>query len=303
MQLLQKLRDSSAIDSLVGDLERVEREARGLTSKIIGFLNQCSGPIIIYSYTGYGYTPASLLYWSSLIFQSSRHPVLAESEEVSIYLLPYREDYSVIVFSTGEYSKLIQSIQVMRLLGVNYYAIAPKPPTGSIESMARHYGVEIIPVGNLVEATLYMTLASFFTASELYKTELNARGKRLFEHGREGFAFTVKSFIEKYVEVLEAVSSKSPVVVTSTRFLEAPSILLSNVLREHGLASTYLPLEEALSIKQRILGVFASTDERVRREFKTRSLGEGLELLLNLEPLEAIVYLAILSYVLYKLKQ
>ncbi len=301
MQLLQVLRDSSALDKVVREIEEVERFARSLSSKLISFLNQSPGNIHIYSYTGFGYSAASLLYWASLIFQGSKHPVLAESEESSIYLLPYREDYSAIVFSTGEYSKLIQSLQVLRILGVEYLAFSPTPPNEMIRNTLRYYNVELIPTNDSVSASLYTTLASFIAISEIYKSSLNIRGKRLFEHGREGFTVTVKSFIEKYSDVIEASLSKPITAITSTRFLEGAGILLSHVLRSIGVEAVYLPVEEALTYNKPLLGVFLSSEERLRREFKTQKGSNLYELVLNVEPLEGIVYTVILSYVLYKL--
>ncbi|MEM4005818.1 MAG: hypothetical protein QXM43_09350, partial [Desulfurococcaceae archaeon] len=176
MQLLQKLRDGTIIETLINEVSEVEHEARSFSKRILDFLVQSRGSVFLFSYTGYGYTPASLMYWYSLTFQSSKHPVLAEAEESSIYLLPYRDDLSLLIFSTGEYSKLIPALQVARVLGVDYLALAPEPPTDNLKAIAKFYAVERIPsrIQDRIKAALFMTLASFFAISDLYKSGLEA---------------------------------------------------------------------------------------------------------------------------------
>jgi hypothetical protein len=242
------------------------------------------------------------MYWYSLTFQSIKHPVLTEAEESSIYLLPYRDDLSILIFSTGEYSKLIATLQVARVLGVDYLAIAPEPPTDNLKSIAKFYGVEQAPLKGVFETALFTTLASFFAVSELYKSGLEARGRRLFAHGQEGFAVTTKSFIEKYIGELSKIMEHDDIHITSTRFLEASTILLSHAIRELGKSAKYIPLEEALSLDAPLIAVFLTTEERVRRELKVLKQSPLIELLLNVDPLEGIVYLTLLSYIIARSK-
>jgi hypothetical protein len=302
MQLLQKLRDSSTIEEFTSEIFEIENKARVFSRKILDFLTQSRGNTILYSYTGYGYTPASLMYWYSLTFQSTKHPLLTEAEESSIYLLPYRDDLSILVFSTGEYSKLVATLQVARVLGVDYLAIAPEPPTDNLKSIAKFYGVEQVPLQGKVETALFATLASFFAISELYKSGLEARGRRLFTHGQEGFAVTARSFIEKYIDELDKIMKHDDIYITSTRFLEASAILLTHAIRELGKSAKYVPLEEAVNLDAPLLAVFLTTEERVRREFKALKHGSMIEFLLNVDPLEGIVYLTLLSYIIARSK-
>jgi|GEM_PF-692823 len=298
MQLLQVLRDSNYINTLVERIQELEKRARDLSFKIVDFLKNASGDIILYSYTGFGYTPASMLYWSHLIFQASKQAIIAECEEASIHIFPYRENIAALIFSTGEYSKLIQALQVARVLGTPYYAMAPPPPSENLKLALKHLGVKATPFEDPVEATLYMTIASFAAISELYKDKLGARGKRLHDHGKEGFATTAKEFIEKYSSILETSLKAQPIKITSTRFLEAPTLLLARALRELKINATYTPLEDIFT-SDNVLGIFLTVEERIRRELRTRLRERLIELTLNLDPLEAIVYLTVLSYVLY----
>jgi hypothetical protein len=301
MQLLQVLRDSNYIDTLIERIQELEKRAKDLSLKIVDFLKNASGDVILYSYTGLGYTPASILYWSHLIFQANKQSIIAECEEASIHILPYRENIAALIFSTGEYSKLIQALQVARILGTPYYAMAPLPPSENLKLVLKHLGVETTPFEDLIEAALYMTIASFTAISELYKDKLGVRGRRLHDHGREGFAVTVKEFIEKYSSILEVFLKAQPIKITSTRFLEAPTLLLVRALRELKINATYIPLED-VSTSDNVLGIFLTAEERIKKELRTKLRERLIELTFNLDPLEVIVYLAVLSYVLYNAK-
>lgn len=301
MQLLQKLRDSSNLGLLTQEISQVESEARNLSRKLLDFLVQSRGTTILYSYTGLGYVPASLMYWFSLTFQSGKYPVLAEAEEASIYLAPYRDDFSLVIFSTGEYSKLITAIQVARMLEIEYFAIAPEPPAENLKQLARHYDVITIPYQDQVKTVLFTVITAFLALSELHKGALSSRGQRLFSHGAEGFACVFQSLVEKYVSTIESATRCSSLIVTSSRFLEAPAILLSYALRSSGLNVHYSPLEGIPSSTETpILGVFLTTEERIRREFKTTKKASLLELLLNVDPLEAPVYVSLLAYAIIR---
>ncbi|MEM4717367.1 MAG: hypothetical protein QXE81_01230 [Desulfurococcaceae archaeon] len=303
MQLLQKLRDSSFIESVVKEIEEAEIRAREYSNNILNFLTQSSGNIITYSYTGYGYTPASLMYWYSLTFQSTKFPLLLEAEESSIYLLPYRDDIAIIIYSTGEYSKLIQTIQVARVLNVDYIAFTPEPRQEQIKSALKYYGVEILSRRDdeKVETVIELTLASFFAISELLRNQIPARGSRLFTHGKEGFSLIAQSLYEKYVGVLESILKHNELFVTSTKFLEASSILLAYSLRQIGIEARYIPLNEALDIETPVLALMLSTDDRAQKEIRHLRSLPLLELVLNVDPLEAMVYIAILAFFLSRL--
>jgi len=237
------------------------------------------------------------MYWYSLTSQSTKLPVIAEAEDSLTYLAPYRDDISLIMFSTGEYSKLVATLQAARILGVDYLAMAPDPPIETLKSVMKYYEVQTIPHRDKLKISLLMALAAFFALSRVFKNSLSSRSRRLFEHGVEGFAVTLRSFIEKYTPVVENVLKFNNVVVTSSKFLEASSMLLAEAFRRAGVSAMYLPFEEVLCLTETpILAVFLSTEERFRREFKAIKKTNTLELLINVDPLESVIYLSLLAY-------
>lgn len=298
MQLLQKLRDSASLEKIVREVAEVEVEAKRFIKEIIDFLNQSRGGLLLFTYTGFGYVPASLMYWYSLTFQSSKHPIIGDAEEVSIYLAPYRDDVSTLIFSTGEYSKLITALQVVKILDIDYKAFAPQPSQENLKSILKYYGVTTLPYNDKFKVALSLTLSSFLALSETYKNSLSSRGKRLFIHGSDGFAITIESFIEKYFPVIEKIVGLREIIITSTRFLEASSILLAQALRQLGLRARYMPIEETINSNTPVLFVALSTEDRIRKEYVASLHKPTFELILNIDPLEAAVYLTILAFII-----
>ncbi|MEM2024936.1 MAG: hypothetical protein QXW94_01425, partial [Desulfurococcaceae archaeon] len=224
MQLLQMLRDSYTLESIVSEVSEVEKQARAFSNKIFYFLNQARGGLILYSYTGYGQLPASIFYWFSITAKSQKHPVLVDVEDAAVYIAPYRDDVSALILSTGEYSKLISGLQAFRTLGVEYRALAPETADERISAIIKHYSIRTIPYKDKIKAALLMTLLSFFASSSIYKNALASRGQRLLGHGSEGFSCTITSFIEKYFSTIESLLKRDRVFVASSKFLEPASL-------------------------------------------------------------------------------
>lgn len=301
MQLLQKLRDSSNIESIKVEVNEIESYVRReLVSPLNTFLTQCKGSIIVYSYTGYGYIPASILYWYYLTMSSSKYPLLMEAEDTAIYMAPYREDFSTLILSTGEYSRLISALQGIRILGIEYKAITPQPSDERLRFLLKHYDVYTIPYRNIVEAVLALAMGSVITASNMYRSHLTTRGQRLFQHASEGFSTVLESLIEKYIPILERVLNQREIIVSSSRFLDASSKLLSYTLRRIGIVSKYVSLEEAIELDEPVLMISLSVEERAKREFIATSRSPIIELVLNTDPLEASIYIVLIAYTLYR---
>jgi len=297
MQLLQKLRDSTCLEQAGRALLRVEEKAREYSELIESFLNQVSGDLYA-TYTGLGYLPASVLYWYSNVMSSSLKCVIGEVEEIALHLLPYREKGSLIIFSVEEYSKLISALQAIRLLDYKYLAFALTPPDERLRALLKHYNVSTYGASNLVEASLLMSLAVFHALAKRYKNHLQSRGLRLAKHSEEGFTPVLSSLVESYRGVLEEVAeSRELVTVTSSKFLEPATLTLVHALRKHDLLVYYTPLEFAERAERTLL-VSSSVEERIRREFKSKTTHPVLDLVLNTDPLEAGIYIAMLSYYL-----
>ncbi len=143
-----------------------------------------------------------------------------------------------------------------------------------------------------------MSFSVFHALARKYRSSLQSRGLRLARHSEEGFAPVLSSLVENYRGVLEEMAeSAEPVTVLSSKFLEPATLTLVYALRKHNLPVYYTPLE--LSEKTgRTLLVLSSVEDRIRREYKSRSPHITLELVLNTDPLEAGIYIAMLSYYL-----
>ena len=297
MQLLQKLRDSTCLEQAERALLRVEEKAREYSELIEIFLNQVSGDLYT-TYTGLGYLPASVLYWYLNVMSSTLKCVIGEVEEIALHILPYREKGSLIIFSVEEYSKLISALQAIRLLDYNYLAFALTPLDERLRALLKHYNVSTYSASNLVEASLLMSLAVFHALAKRYKNRLQSRGLRLAKHSEEGFTPVLSSLVESYRGVLEEIAeSRELITVTSSKFLEPAALTLVHALRKHNLLVYYTPLEFAERAEKTLL-VSSSVEERIRREFKSKTTHPVLELVLNTDPLEAGIYIAMLSYYL-----
>ncbi|MEM1700351.1 MAG: hypothetical protein QXI04_03055 [Desulfurococcaceae archaeon] len=302
MQLLQELRNSARLEQIFGEIERIEKKAREVAEDILDFLTSSSSETLIYAYTGYGLLPASISYWFSVTMRS-QSTLLLDVEDASLYVLPYREDVSMVVFSAEEYSKLFSSLQAARLLGVKYKAYAQDPVDERYKILAKHYSVNTVPGRNTYETSLLLSLSTFFAHSKYYMNSLQLRSRRLFTHGEEGFAVVAKSLIEKYTPILEKIFALNSLHVSSSRILEAPARLLTRVLSELGIEAVYTPHAEIASVgKKPLLVTYVSLEDRAFRELKAFRREGLLELVLNTDPLEAGIYLSIIAFVLSQLK-
>ena len=297
MQLLQKLRDSACLEQAEKELLRVEEKAREYSLLIEAFLNQSSEDLFI-AYTGLGYLPASIVYWYLTILSSSSRCVLGDVKELSLHLLPYRERGSLLAFSIEEYSKLISALHTIRTLEYQYLAFAQLPLDERLHALLKHYNVKTYSASNPVEASLLLGLSVFHALARKHRGSFQSRGLRLAKHGEEGFAQLLPSLIEKYRGILEeVVESKEPIVIFSSRFLESATLTIIYALRKSGLPVQYTPIELSERAKRSLL-VFSSVEDRVRKEYWARAPHTTLEILINTDPLEAGIYVAMLSYYL-----
>jgi hypothetical protein len=303
MQLLQKLRNSSCLSRAEDSLKLVEEKAREYSILIEDFLSKAPGDLYA-SYTGLGYLPASILYWYLHTVSSNSKCIIGEVEETSLHLLPYRERGSIIIFSTEEYSKLISALQAIRVLNYDYLAFSLTPLDDRLRALLKHYGVNTYSASNPVEASLLLGLSVFHALARKYRSSLQSRGLRLAKHSEEGFALVLSSLVEKYRGLLEELAdSKEPVFITSTRILEPSAYTLTYSLRKNNILAYYTPLELLDTTKKTLL-VLSSVEDRVSRECKTKAPFSIHELILNTDPLEAAIYVAMLSYyLLYPCKE
>ncbi|MGC8982499.1 MAG: hypothetical protein ACP5KA_01890 [Desulfurococcaceae archaeon] len=303
MQLLQKLRDSHSLRKVAGEVAELEKQARVFSNSIAEFLAQVSGKVLVCAYTGFGSIPASVVYWYTTV-TGRQNAVLMSLESATTFVLPYRDDVSVLVFSTGEYSRLFASLQAVRVLGVDYRAYAPQPLDERLKLLAKHYGVELFPQSDVYASALLLSFASFIALTGLYKDVLQARGKRLLSHSTEGFTAVAESLVEKYSPLISRVAELESPVLTSSELLEPSAQLFALALAEAGLNTTYMPLslilEKASEVGKPLVAIYTSAEEASFKELRSTRKGL-LEIVFNTDPLEAGIYLTMISLFITRL--
>jgi hypothetical protein len=303
MQLLQKLRDRSSIaffSKLAGDLER---EAASLGEVIERFLASSRKPLII-TYNRQGYLPASTAYWHIATVDPDLNTLISDIPAVSLYALAYREGWRVLVFASNPYTGLLNIMQVSRILDHEFFAVTSKPMDEKVKKILDSYGTVYVERTDELEASLTMTLAVNHALSSLYKNKLEARGKRLFQHSKEGVVPLIEELIERYSEQLAKIISQKEVLLTSSKLMEAPTLFLGESLRRAGVNARFENAENVAGPGSIVI-VSTSVEEYYVRELKYQYARMGLktiDLSFNTDPLEAGIYLGLLSLYINKLR-
>ncbi|WP_448579209.1 hypothetical protein [Thermosphaera sp.] len=303
MQLLQKLRDRSSIaffSKLMGDLEK---EASGIGEVIESFLSSSRKPLII-TYNRQGYLPASTAYWHIATVDPDLNTLISDIPAVSLYTLAYREGWRVLVFASNPYTGLLNTMQVSRILNHELLAVTSKPMDEKVRRILDNYGPLYVDRADELEASLVMTLAVNHALSSLYKNKLEARGARLFRHSKEGVVPLIEELIERYSEHLSKIISEKEVLLTSSKLMEAPTLYLSESLRRIGVKTRFENAENVTGPGSIVL-VSTSVEEYYVRELKFQYARMGLktiDLSFNTDPLEAGIYLGMLSLYIDKLR-
>ncbi|MEM2077849.1 MAG: hypothetical protein QXH45_01085 [Thermosphaera sp.] len=303
MQLLQKLRERAGLASFTRLVEDLEREASRVSETIEAFLTGSRKPLII-AYNRQGYLPASTALWHVSTVDPELNVFISDVPAVSLYGLAYREGWRILVFASNPYAGLLNIMQVARLLNHEMLTVTVKPADERVKSILDRYNPVYIDRGDELEASLVMAFAVNHALSGLYKGKLEARGARLFQHSREGFVGLVDELVERYSDPLAKILSLEDAVITSSKLMEAPSLFLNEALRRVGLKTRYEYAESVTGPGNLVL-VSTSVEEYYVRELKFKYARMGLkafELMFNTDPLEAGLYLALLSLYVDRLR-
>lgn len=296
--MLQSTRNSSTIEYLKKVVETGERWAREYENKLVEFIKE-SGSELVISYSGLGYSPASILYWLITTTNPEKTPVLQDVDTIAFYRLVYRKSATIVVFSTRNNDpSLVRIADASRWTGGRILIVCPKPPEIVVE-LLRNTPLVTVPSGvNEVLASFYEALLSLYVGVRLGGS-FGRRVSRLEEFIKEGYSVVVEELLEKYKNVIEDIEKEEHLVVTSTKFLEPASYVLLTVFLEKNVRASYIPIS-LLSPRRGdvILIVSSSVEESLVKEKKVKALTSGAkvhELTLNVDPLELPIYLHIIA--------
>ncbi|MEM1555748.1 MAG: hypothetical protein QXM54_04400, partial [Desulfurococcaceae archaeon] len=105
--MLQKLRDSVNVKKYAVYVAELEERAKSLAEAIVFFINTRVRDKLVISYSDLGYIPAHILYGFTLVMDPDKHVVFEDTDTVQHYVVPYRENFVSILFSTDPYNPSI----------------------------------------------------------------------------------------------------------------------------------------------------------------------------------------------------
>jgi len=296
--LLQEPGDSPNVGEYLGKLGRLESEARALAGKLMDFLADNTTTKLIIAYNRQGYLPAACMYWHTMTMDEDKAVILLDMPSASLYALAYREPTPLVIYASNPYTGLLNILQIARIMGHPYIAIAAKPGDERVQNILRNYGVVFTDSSDELDSSLTVAMATYHALAEVYKNKLAKRGDRILSHSREGFTPVSRELIEVYWDTVSKTLSLKDVTVTSGKLLEASAIYLVEALWRRGVRARF-EQPELVKGPGELLLAGTSVEEHYLRELKYKFATMGLrinEIILNIDPLEANIYLAILAH-------
>ncbi|OYT38615.1 MAG: hypothetical protein B6U89_05545 [Desulfurococcales archaeon ex4484_58] len=302
--MLQKLRDRSNLEFFIKKISKLEEESRVLADNLrSGFSGK--GRNYIITYHRLGYLPASIAYWFILTMDIDRNVLFNESNAITYYVLPYREKSFLLFYTSNPYTaSTINLLQSARVMGYDTLVVTLEPRDERVKSIYSRYNKLYVLREDEIEATLIMSIATYYALSRIYRDKLGVRGKHLYQHVEEGLTPIVEELIDKYLDQLTRIVRNKNVIVTSSKILEPVAIYLVEILRRINLKAYYQSPEQVPS-SQYIVLLSTSVEEYLARElmFKYNMMNSTVEnMVMNTDPLEAQIYFAILFYYLTTIK-
>ncbi|AFL67031.1 hypothetical protein [Desulfurococcus amylolyticus] len=293
---MQEPGDSFNVRAYLGKLGKLEEEARSLSNSIRNFLSEIGSNRLIISYNGHGYLPASCMFWHVVTMDEEKSILLLDIPSTSLYVLAYRDPTPLIIY-TSNHSGLLNILQIARIMNHPYMALVAKPVNEKIVEVLKSYNIIYTSIDDELDSTLVMAIAVFHALASIYKDRLSKRGVRVFEHSREGFTLIAGELIEVYKEVFSKVSLHRELVVSSSRLMESSARYLVDALKRRQVNARY-EYPESIPNSADVLLIGTSVEEYYLRELKSRlAVGKTRvnELILNTDPIEANIYLAIIA--------
>ncbi|MEM4691395.1 MAG: hypothetical protein QXT88_03490 [Desulfurococcaceae archaeon] len=302
LQLLQKLRDSVNVKKYAVYVAELEERAKSLAEAIVFFINTRVRDKLVISYSDLGYIPAHILYGFTLVMDPDKHVVFEDTDTVQHYVVPYRENFVSILFSTDPYNpSIINYMQTSRVMGNETLLLTVKPGDERFKQIYSSFNTLQVDVNEEIEASIIMSIATYYACIKLYSGKLGSRGTRLFKHGEEGLSIIIEELISKYIDALEKIVYDKPVIVSSPAFLKPASIFATSILDKLGLNAHFEDISRVGGRLESILLLATTVDEHLVKRLKFRLTPAGVkinEIIMNTDPLEAHIYLILLLYYL-----
>jgi len=233
-----------------------------------------------------------------VVMDQESRVIFNEANTISYYTVVYRNPGKLIFFTTNPVSSsTINLLQASQLTGNKILFISPKPTQPHLLDMLSKYDPVYISISDELEASLLMAMAAYHAASKHYRTRMGRRGERLYKHSEEGFTPIVNELIRIYLEKLEKIINENEVIVTSSKMLEPSATYFVETLRRLNIKSHYEKPEEVIGPCSLLL-LGTTVEEYFIREilFKYRMMNIQLnDIVMNTDPLEAQLYIALLA--------
>lgn len=280
------------------NVEKLEKNASSIAEKIYSHLLGTERETII-AYYRQGYLPASITYWITITLNKEKNITMGEAGTLAYYLLVYREPGVSILYTTTPTSpSTINFLQAAKLTGYKVLLITIDPLDERIHDILAPYSPIYIRSGDELEAAIIMSFAAFSATAKLSKELLGRRGRRLYEHSREGFTVVLDELIHRYSNVLQQILRIEEIRVTSSKLLEPASLFFVETLRRLGKTAYYEPIDFITGPGDVLLLSTSVEDYLIKeRRFKLNMTGSKIiEISLNTDPLEAQIYISLLAY-------
>ncbi|MEM2253896.1 MAG: hypothetical protein QXS06_05240 [Desulfurococcaceae archaeon] len=297
MFVLQSSRSSSRLTRLSAEVSRAEEWAKSASRELADYLKS-SGNELLLAYSYMGYPAASILYWLLFTLRPDLRTLLMDADTASYYAVAYRSNLTTVVFTTKpDSAATIRITDSSRLTGARVIVVSPQPSEKTRLYMRDALLKTVPATGSEITASLWEALLAYYTGLSI--AQEGRREERLRTIANQGFSVIVEELVEKYLDsIIKAVEARE-VVITSGKLLEPASIALAKALESNGVNANYTPISllEPASSKC-VLIVSCSVEDHLVNERKlsiAMSGGRALELRLNLDPLEAPIYVLILA--------
>jgi len=295
---LQGIRSSSGLNKLKKIIEIGETWAREREKEVARFIEEAGNNIVI-TYSGLGYSPASILYWIITTAFPDKNTALFDSDTIAYYRLPYSKSSSIIHFSTRpDDPALIRLSDTSRWTNNRLLIITPEPPEVLKELLRGSPYIQTPSSSNEIITCFYESMLSLLVGVKIARS----RGKRFIRLEKfidEGYGPILDEFFERYRNVTSTITKYKSIIVSSTSLLEPHVHVLIQALRNIGIQASFIPITMLTPLSsENILIVATSIEENIVKEKKFKALMNNanvIDFTLNVDPLEAPIYIHLVS--------
>ncbi|MCX8199406.1 MAG: hypothetical protein N3E36_05195 [Sulfolobales archaeon] len=299
---MQSSRSSSRLTRLSAEVSKAEEWAKSASRELADYLKSSSNELLL-TYSYMGYPAASILYWLLFTLRPDLRTLLMDADTASYYVLAYRSDLTIVVFTTKpDSAATIRITDSSRLTGARVMVVSPQPGERTRLYMRDALLKTVPTTGSEITTSLWEALLAYYTGLNI--AQEGRREERLRTIANQGFSVIVEELVEKYLDSVIKALELQEIVITSGKLLEPASTALAKALKSRGVDASYTPISLLEPAGNKcVLIVSCSVEDHLVNEKKlsvAMSGGKILELRLNLDPLEAPIYVLILALYLEK---